>query len=123
MLTFHSYMYLTAQVICYNHTFLNRFVKTFAREMKIIRYISKFIVTVYANQVLLYCVFTEQLLITSFMSFNVPNSTINSLGRTRIGRTLRMAQTDLKVLSIFLIFLSKKKSFRSNTNTSNSRTQ
>jgi hypothetical protein len=34
-----------------------------------------------------------------------------------------MAQTDLKFPSIFLIFLSKKKTFLSNTDTSNSQTQ
>jgi hypothetical protein len=43
--------------------------------------------------------------------------------RTRIGRIPRMAQTDLKVLSIFLIYLSKKNTFCSNTDTSNSRIQ
>jgi hypothetical protein len=43
--------------------------------------------------------------------------------RTRMGRIPWMAQTDLEVQSIFLIFLSKKKTFRSNTDTSNSRTQ
>jgi hypothetical protein len=41
----------------------------------------------------------------------------------RIGRTLWMARTDLKVPSIFLIFLSKENPFRSQTDTSNSRTQ
>jgi hypothetical protein len=41
----------------------------------------------------------------------------------RIGRTLWMARTDLKVPSIFLIFLSKENPFRSKTDTSNSRTQ
>ena len=46
-----------------------------------------------------------------------------SVPRTRIGRTLLMARTDLKVPSIFLIFLSKENPFRSNTDTSNSRTQ
>jgi hypothetical protein len=47
----------------------------------------------------------------------------SSVPRTRIGRILLMARTDLKVPSIFLIFLSKENPFRSNTDTSNSRTQ
>ena len=34
-----------------------------------------------------------------------------SVPRTPMGRILWMARTDLKVLSIFLTFLSKKKSF------------
>jgi hypothetical protein len=46
-----------------------------------------------------------------------------SVPPTRMGRTLWMARTDLKVPSIFLIFLSKNKPFRSNTDISNSRTQ
>ena len=45
------------------------------------------------------------------------------LDRTQIGQTLGMARTDLKVPSSFLIFLSKKKTFRSNTDTLNSQTQ
>jgi hypothetical protein len=43
-----------------------------------------------------------------------------SLGRTRISRTLWMTRIDLKVPSIFLVFLSKKKTFCLNTDTSNS---
>ena len=42
---------------------------------------------------------------------------------TRMGWTLWIAQTDLKVTSIFLIFPSYKKKIRSNTDTLNSWTQ
>jgi lipopolysaccharide biosynthesis glycosyltransferase len=38
-----------------------------------------------------------------------------SVGRTRIGQALLMARTDLKDPSIFLLFLTKKKPFHSNT--------
>jgi hypothetical protein len=43
--------------------------------------------------------------------------------QTRMGPIPWMARTDLKVRSIFPIFLSKKNSFRSNTDTSNNRIQ
>ena len=43
--------------------------------------------------------------------------------QTSVPRIPWMTRTDLKVPSIFLIFLSKKNLFRSNTDTSNSRTQ
>jgi hypothetical protein len=51
------------------------------------------------------------------------NNSCNNNFKYCIGRIPWMAQTDLKVQSIFPIFLSKKNSFRSNTDTPNSRTQ
>ena len=67
------------------------------------------------------CIFSLKMMGTEYIHIYIYSQT--SVPRTRLGRIPWMAQTDLKVRSIFPICLSKKNSFRSNTDTSNSQTQ